>query len=144
MQDAIFTCAGCSTSHAPADGWIVGSAVFCRTCYIERVEPGETMTLDTKPRPESILDEAQRLTSSDRQGAYGHPRLHFTCTAAMVTAYLHRRGLLREGAALEPEDWAMLISLDKIARNAGTRKRDNLVDLAGYARTAEMLGDVGA
>lgn len=59
----------------------------------------------------------------------------------MVTAYLRRRGLLRDGAKLDAQDWACLIALDKVSRYAGGRKRDCLVDLAGYARTAEMLDE---
>lgn len=89
----------------------------------------------------SVLDEASKLTSADRQKAYGHPRQHFTCTAALVTTYLHRRGLLVAGAALDANDWAMLMVLDKTSRYTGQRKRDCLVDIAGYARTAEMLDE---
>lgn len=94
----------------------------------------------TKTR--TILDEAASLTSGDRQRAYGHPRKHFGCTAAMVSAYLVRKGWTPPpGTALDGKDWACLIALDKIARYAGGRKRDCLVDLAGYARTAEMLDE---
>ncbi len=96
---------------------------------------------------ETILDEAARATSNDRNKVYGHPRLHFTCTAATVTAYLHRRGLLKEGAALLAEDWSQIIILDKVSRQAGNLTahgklhRDSLVDQAGYARTGEMLDE---
>ncbi len=92
-------------------------------------------------RHETVLEEAARYTSGDRQKAYGHPRKHFACTAALVTAYLRRRGLLTDTAQLDAQDWACLIALDKVARYAGGRKRDCLVDLAGYARTAEMLDE---
>lgn len=90
---------------------------------------------------ETVLEEAARLTSGDRQKDYGHPRLHFACTAALVSTYLRRRGLLTDTAQLDAQDWACLMLLDKISRYAGGRKRDCLVDVAGYARTAEMLGE---
>jgi hypothetical protein len=95
----------------------------------------------------TILDEAAAATSKDRNRVYGHPRLHFACTAASVTAYLHRRGLLKDGAALLPEDWSQMMILDKVSRQAGniTRTgklhRDSLLDQAGYARTGEMLDE---
>lgn len=89
----------------------------------------------------TILDEAAKLTSADRQAVYGHPRNHFGCTAALVTGYLQRRGLLVKGASLDGHDWACLMMLDKVSRYAGTRGRDSLVDVAGYARTAEMLDE---
>lgn len=98
-------------------------------------------------RRETVLEEAARLTSSDRQRVYGHPRLHFACTAALVTAYLIRRGWTPPAGGLLPEDWPQIMSLDKTARQAGnlaaTGKlhRDSLADQAGYARTAEMLGE---
>lgn len=93
----------------------------------------------------SILEKAIVATSTDRPSVYGHPRKHFACTAAFVTAYLKRRGLLRDDAAVTPEDWTQLMALDKIARQAGSLTEtgqlhmDTLVDQAGYARTAEML-----
>lgn len=117
---------------------LTGSAVLSlgpEGMRLESVQP------DAPAKPSTILDEAAALTSGDRQRAYGHPRQHFACTAALVTAYLRRRRLLRDGAALEARDWACLMALDKVSRYAGGRKRDCLVDLAGYARTAEMLGE---
>lgn len=92
-------------------------------------------------RHETVLEEAARYTSGDRQKAYGHPRKHFACTAALVTAYLRRRGLLTDTAQLDAQDWACLMMLDKVSRYAGGRKRDCLVDVAGYSRTSEMLDE---
>jgi hypothetical protein len=95
----------------------------------------------------TILDEAAEATSSSRRKVYGHPRLHFACTAACVTAYLHRRGLLKPGAALMPEDWVEIMILDKVSRQGGNLTavgklhRDSGVDQAGYARTGEMLDE---
>lgn len=97
---------------------------------------------------ETVLEEAARLTSSDRQRVYGHPRLHFACTAALVTAYLIRRGWTPPaGGCLLAEDWPQIMGLDKTARQAGNLSatgklhRDSLADQAGYARTAEMLDE---
>lgn len=97
--------------------------------------------------PRTILDEAAAATSSDRPSVYGHPRLHFGCTAAFVEAYLIRRGWTPPEGGLLPADWAEIMTLDKVARQAGSLTatgkphRDTNVDKAGYARTSEMLGE---
>lgn len=105
------------------------------------MDPKRERSFSHRESAPTVLDEAAALTSGDRQRSYGHPRKHFGCTAAMATAYLRRRGLLAESAKLEARDWACLMALDKVSRYAGGRKRDCLVDLAGYARTAEMLDE---
>lgn len=98
-------------------------------------------------RPRTILDEAAALTSRDRNKVYGHPRLHFACTAAMIQAYLIRRGWTPPPGGLLAADWSQMIILDKTARQAGNLSatgalhRDSSIDQAGYARTGEMLGE---
>lgn len=87
----------------------------------------------------SILEEAGKLTSGDRQKSYGHPLDDYACTAALFTALLQHAGKLRDGAAIEPElAQALMIAvkLSRLSRNPS--HRDSLVDIAGYARTIEM------
>lgn len=90
---------------------------------------------------ESILQEAIRLTSSDRQGQYGHPGDHFARTVAGLNA---RFGTGKDplfAREMEPQEWALMVALDKlVGRGNDTRemKRDSLVDAAGYCRTYEM------
>lgn len=81
----------------------------------------------------TILDEAASLTSGDRQKAYGHPRVNFGRIARLWSAYLNVEVTTRQVA--------MLMVLIKVARDQQSPRRDNLVDLAGYARTAEMLDE---
>lgn len=108
-----------------------------------------TLTLGAPPipKPRTILDEAADLTSAERQTIYGHPLKHFACTAAMVEAYLIRRGWTAPAGGLLPADWQQIMCLDKAARQAGNLTatgrlhRDSLVDQAGYARTGEMLDE---
>ncbi len=90
--------------------------------------------------PTTVLDEAAHLTSKIRQQAYGHPRRNFDCIAEFWNTYLERRGS-GEGFRLEPKDVGMMMLLVKIARYAHHPARDNLVDIAGYARTIEMLDE---
>jgi hypothetical protein len=87
--------------------------------------------------PESLLDEAKRITTRDRQGDYGHPSQDFTRTALLWTGIL--AGRLREGQFVSPMDVPLCMIAVKLARQAHRHKRDNLVDIAGYARTAAMV-----
>ena len=89
------------------------------------------------PAVESILDEAKRITAADRQNDYGHPSDDFARTALMWTGIL--RGRLREGAEIAAGDVPLCMIAVKLARQANRYKRDNLVDIAGYARTAAMV-----
>lgn len=89
-----------------------------------------------KSKPEikpalSILDEAAKLTSTERQATYGHPRDNHARTAALWSTYLDH--------PITTRDVCMLNILQKISRDMASAKRDNLVDIAGYARNAEML-----
>ena len=87
--------------------------------------------------PESLLDEAKRITASDRHEDYGHPSQDFARTAQMWTGILTPR--LREGERIMPMDVPLCMIAVKLARQAHRHKRDNLVDIAGYARTAAMI-----
>lgn len=86
---------------------------------------------------EPILDEAKRITASDRQDDYGHPSEDFAHTASMWTGIL--AGKLRDGAQITAMDVPLCMIAIKLARQAHHHKRDNLVDIAGYARTASMV-----
>lgn len=82
---------------------------------------------------ETILEEAGRLTSGDRNRDYGHPLDDFGRSAAMWSAIL--------GAPVTPEQVGLCMIAVKLARQCHSPKRDNLVDAAGYARAVEMIGD---
>ena len=81
----------------------------------------------------SILEEAIDITSGARREAYGHPRESFERIAKMWSAYMSHE--------IGPRDVAMMMVLLKTCREANSAKRDSLVDIAGYARTAELLDE---
>ena len=87
----------------------------------------------------SILKEAQRIVHGDRSDDYGHPLYDFARTAGMASAMLVDK--LRPGVVLEPTDIGMLMILVKLSRQVNRAKRDNLVDIAGYAETLQMCAD---
>lgn len=86
---------------------------------------------------QSVLGQAAKLVDGDRQAAYGDPKANFDCASAMAAAYLTKRGT----TDIDAHDWAMLNVIGKIARQAHSRTTENLVDMAGYVRTAEMVGE---
>jgi hypothetical protein len=88
----------------------------------------------------NVLAEAARVVSGDRQHSYGHPRENHGCTAVMWTAYLTRK-YGADQHALDARDVCMLNALQKISRDANRPKRDNLIDVAGYMRNAEMIDE---
>lgn len=82
---------------------------------------------------ETILQEAQRLIYGDRNVDYGHPLDNFTHTAALLNAMY--------GTTFTPEDCPKIMILFKLSRSMNKEKRDNWVDIAGYAGTAQECVD---
>ena len=91
---------------------------------------------------ETILEEAARLTSNDRQKDYGHPLDNHGLTGDLWGAWLERRFRLPGGTLeLTAEDVCDLNALQKLSREAHARKRDTDVDVCGYMRNKEMARD---
>lgn len=86
-------------------------------------------------RASSVLGQAELIVAGPRQAAYGHPKENFDCAAAMISAYLVKRGTIE----IDAHDVGMIHILGKAAREAHSRTRDNIVDIAGYCRTIEMV-----
>jgi hypothetical protein len=80
---------------------------------------------------ESVLLEAQRLVHGDRGADYGHPLDDFSRTAKLWSAIL--------GQDVTPEQVGLCMCAVKLSRQCNKPKRDNLVDLAGYAETVNMV-----
>lgn len=79
----------------------------------------------------NILEEANSLVYGDRQASYGHPLDDFERTAKIWSAIL--------GHEVTAEQVGLCMCAVKISRQCNKPKRDNLVDLAGYAATVEMV-----
>lgn len=84
---------------------------------------------------ESPLEEALRLTTGDRQSAYGHPLEDFSRTAGLWTALLGAK--LR--SPITPEEVALAMVCVKMSRQQNKAKRDNIVDMAGYVNCLHMV-----
>lgn len=81
----------------------------------------------------TILEEASRVVDGPRQDNYGHPKVNFKRIADLWSPILTRD-------ITEAEVCLCLIQL-KVARHIHVPNRDNLVDIAGYARCMEMLDE---
>ena len=85
---------------------------------------------DVTPRAE-VLREAESLITGDRNETYGTPTQNFTNIAEFWnTQFAH---MLQPGARFTPQDVAIAMVHVKLARMIAQPKRDNWVDLAGYA-----------
>lgn len=92
--------------------------------------------------PMSVLEEADDITGGARRKAYQHPSVDFECTASLMTAVLRRAGALRPSGRIDAALVPVLMMCVKLSRLSGNLEhRDSLVDIAGYARTLEMLID---
>lgn len=85
------------------------------------------------PQPEpkqDVLEEALALTKGDRQNSYGPPDEDFARTAGMWHSLF--------GWDVKPVDVAMAMICLKLSRETHQAKRDNFVDIAGYARCGHI------
>jgi hypothetical protein len=78
----------------------------------------------------SVCAEADGLVSGERRATYGHPKQNFARTAKIWS------GILNYTVTAEQVGLCMMGL--KLAREAHLHKRDNLVDLCGYAKTVEL------
>lgn len=90
-------------------------------------------TTDPPFKKENILEEANRVTSGDRRKAYGKASKHLMLLARLWEPIL--------GKEVQPIQVALCLLQLKVSRELHAHSRDNIVDIAGYARVIEMLFD---
>ena len=94
-------------------------------------------TEKTKPSDKHRLGdtcaEAGRLLTLDRQADYGPPACNYGRAAAIMEAMT--------GGVYSATEMVMVMIAVKLARECGTHKGDNLVDLAAYADIWAHLED---
>lgn len=79
----------------------------------------------------AVLLEARGLITGDRNLTYGSPTQNFQNTADLLNVQFKHK--LREGEQFTPTDVAVMMIQVKLARAVAQPKRDNFVDIAGYA-----------
>lgn len=90
-----------------------------------------SQTVDVTTIRGEVLAEARTLIEGDRNKTYGSPTQNFQNTADIWTALLRHK--LKEGEVIDPHEVATLMIGLKLARTVAQPKRDNFVDMAGYA-----------
>jgi hypothetical protein len=81
-----------------------------------------------------ILDEAKRLTATDRQQTYGDPYINHKRIADLWSVYLETE--------ISPSQVALCLSLVKIARLIESPNHlDSYIDLAAYSAIAGEISD---
>lgn len=84
------------------------------------------------PRAETALEEAGRLVYGDRGTAYGHPIDDYERVGRMWGAML---GI----PDIDPRIACAMMVAVKLSREVHKPKRDNRVDVAGYAECVDMI-----
>lgn len=86
----------------------------------------------------TLLSEADQIAGQDRSRDYGHPFDNHARIAGIWSVQLEqilKRPILPREVAL------MMIGL-KLAREINSSKRDNLLDVCGYAKCVDMIDEV--
>lgn len=84
---------------------------------------------------ETILEEAAQLTGNggDRHDGYDHPSRNFDRIARMWGVIFDKE--------ITPRQVALAMIAMKVVRDNHQARRDNIVDIAGYARCIERLDE---
>lgn len=90
---------------------------------------------------ETVLQEANRIIYGDREQTYGDPAQNFDATASLWNGYLHAKYRVTGSMDFNALDVAHMMMLLKMAREIHMHKRDNVVDMAGYAGCIQKMYD---
>jgi hypothetical protein len=77
--------------------------------------------------------EAERIVNGERAESYGNANRNFDNIAKVWSIIL--------GCPVTARQMSLCMVGLKLCREANSHKRDNLVDLAGYAHLAEVVGE---
>ena len=79
----------------------------------------------------SILSEAEEIVNGSRHSDYGDARESFSSVATIASVMTRKE--------LDPEDCCAVLMAVKLVRESFAHRRDNLVDLCGYAELMNRL-----
>lgn len=107
--------------------WDNGSLSFATPLVqnLRKIEDAPEATVRAR-----VLDEAKRITATDRNSSYGEPEDNFQRIADFWNTFLGPK--LKDGSKITPGDTAALMIMVKLAREMNAPKEDNKVDGAGY------------
>jgi len=79
----------------------------------------------------NVLQEASTLVDNDRNEFYGHPSIKYEMIAKVWSALF--------SINITPREVVLAMMAVKLCRESIKHKRDNITDIAGYARILEMV-----
>lgn len=124
-----------ATMKTPSSALFRRSMTMVQQIAGELQERGRVETIKradaTFKKGQTALEEAQGLVHGDRNNDYGHPGDSFRRIAAMARALF--------GWDIKSQDVGLFMILLKLDREKNRHKRDNLVDLAGYAEVVDWI-----
>lgn len=95
--------------------------------------PSPVNTHATPNEKKSVCQEAHGIVHGARRQDYGTPAENHERTARLWATYL--------GVPITARQVCILNVLQKVSRDVHAPKRDNLVDIAGYAENADLVGE---
>ena len=98
-------------------------------CYVSFIEFKDIV----EENKQSILSEAEEIVNGSRHSDYGDARESFGRIATIAS--------VMTGKELSPEDCCAVLMAVKLVRESFAHKRDNLVDLCGYAHIMNELNE---
>jgi len=87
----------------------------------------------------TILETAEEIVSGPRQKFYGHPLDNHGNIAIFWSLYIRKK--YGANVELNARDVCFMMMLKKISRDTTKEDRENIIDIAGYSRNAEMIED---
>ena len=87
--------------------------------------------MEKKEGEKSILSEAEEIVNGSRHSDYVNARESFSRVPTIAS--------VMTGKELAPEDCCAVLMAVKLVRESFNHKRDNLVDLCGYAELMNRL-----
>lgn len=88
----------------------------------------------TSPVTPDILEEARDLIQGDRASSYGDAKTSFERIASLWSTY--------KGVEITAKDVASMMILLKVSRGVTSAKRDNWLDIIGYAALGSEIARV--
>jgi hypothetical protein len=105
--------------------------------FVTKLPCGHDNALHAKRPKLTILEEAGQLVDKgEREQEYGPPEESFAWIAYGWDAIMKMKG-----STISSDTAAMMMIWLKMVRECNQHKRDNIVDIAGYARLLERLTD---
>jgi len=123
-------CFPCWSSCCKGESTTTGNVKKTSTYIVESTETKIKLITET------ICQEADRVVSGEKRDSYGSVEQSFEAIAKAWNLLLHID-------FIDAHDVAMMMIMLKVLRENHSAKRDNLVDICGYAKCASLLTNEG-